>query len=422
MENVKGEIDNYFDDVTHLESICKQFTMDFDINVCEMEGGTRRKNGRGFFFEGDDTRGVTAKDVRQYEWLYLVVKGLRESKNNQERGLGVRAKTCPTHPLAKPSTADVYFKKVIRVLVADNDTFTRDDFRKVTEAIQRFNFCTEDLIGFKLDTHSISVDVSGKNWMEATYDVMAEAESMGVDMHKKELMSAEEGSHLYFNMNKYMTMIILPDDVNFDGAYGFAVLHNGLSVMKASEAKETRSILHEIGHNLGMRHSSAGEDEYGDDRCIMGSALDNKVCFNGHKSFYLGLYREFTTTVYPLLDVCNTFLNIADVQDHLYNRRGIKKKLGEYYVIVQVSSGKSGTALYIMYYSDKDIIVATEGSIGIIEDTTGDSITFADSSQRVFDLAKEQNITYADVLYKRCDLKSGARLLISSAVNETHAC
>jgi len=51
--------------------------------------------------------------------------------------------------------------------------------------------------------------------------------------------------------------------------------------------------MHEVGHNLGMSHSSENGEEYGDESCIMGGGFSEDgplLCFNGAKSWQLGWY------------------------------------------------------------------------------------------------------------------------------------
>ena len=53
---------------------------------------------------------------------------------------------------------------------------------------------------------------------------------------------------------------------------------------------------HEIGHNLGLQHSSHNANDYGDQSGIMGYGYEKKnspeMCFNGAKSWQLGWYRQ----------------------------------------------------------------------------------------------------------------------------------
>merc|ERR1719350_915741 len=118
-----------------------------------------------------------------------------------------------------------------------------------------------------------------------------------------------------------MNMIIIPDNAIFpsEEVYGFALVNSGLSVIMAKEAEEGKSIIHEIGHNLGLRHSGLSEGgEYGDDLCIMGDAKDNDVCFNGAKSEFLGLYMDKTGYVSDIGSGCYAKIDFVDVSDHLF--------------------------------------------------------------------------------------------------------
>jgi hypothetical protein len=60
-------------------------------------------------------------------------------------------------------------------------------------------------------------------------------------------------------------------------------------------------VMHEIGHNFGLYHSSENGRHYGDTSGIMGSSY-RKVdypykCFNGHKNWLLGWFNDKTTTI-----------------------------------------------------------------------------------------------------------------------------
>ena len=57
--------------------------------------------------------------------------------------------------------------------------------------------------------------------------------------------------------------------------------------------------MHEVGHTLGMSHSSEAGEEYGDEACIMGNGYFADIgmhCYNGAKSWQMGWYasRSFT--------------------------------------------------------------------------------------------------------------------------------
>ncbi|KAL3786417.1 hypothetical protein ACHAW5_002248 [Stephanodiscus triporus] len=52
-------------------------------------------------------------------------------------------------------------------------------------------------------------------------------------------------------------------------------------------------LMHEVGHNLGMSHSSENGEEYGDESCIMGGGFSEDgplLCYNSAKSWQMGWY------------------------------------------------------------------------------------------------------------------------------------
>lgn len=53
-------------------------------------------------------------------------------------------------------------------------------------------------------------------------------------------------------------------------------------------------LLHEIGHNLGLMHSSTPSDEYGDGSCAMGRCCSQR-CFNSPQAWVLGITEPLST-------------------------------------------------------------------------------------------------------------------------------
>lgn len=53
-------------------------------------------------------------------------------------------------------------------------------------------------------------------------------------------------------------------------------------------------ILHELGHNLGLQHSSTPLDPYGDRSCVMGACCETR-CFNSPQSWQLGVTTPIVT-------------------------------------------------------------------------------------------------------------------------------
>lgn len=67
--------------------------------------------------------------------------------------------------------------------------------------------------------------------------------------------------------------------------------------------------MHEIGHNLGLRHSNEDGNAYEDQTGMMGTSYPQKngpvMCFNNAKNWQFGWYENRHTTV-RLVAKCST--------------------------------------------------------------------------------------------------------------------
>ena len=66
------------------------------------------------------------------------------------------------------------------------------------------------------------------------------------------------------------------------------------------------SAMHEVGHNLGLRHSMRDANPFGDRTCMMGfysgSELGPAMCFNGHKLWMLGWFADKAISINPIIN------------------------------------------------------------------------------------------------------------------------
>ncbi|KAL3786416.1 hypothetical protein ACHAW5_002247 [Stephanodiscus triporus] len=72
----------------------------------------------------------------------------------------------------------------------------------------------------------------------------------------------------------------------------FAFMPSGISVYDNGWS-DASVLMHEVGHNLGMSHSSENGEEYGDESCIMGGGFSEDgplLCYNSAKSWQMGWY------------------------------------------------------------------------------------------------------------------------------------
>ena len=82
-------------------------------------------------------------------------------------------------------------------------------------------------------------------------------------------------------------MFFVPEGLMCCKAY--AITNSGISVY--GDWYDTDVYMHEVGHNMGMSHSTENGEEYGDESCIMGGGSP-PTCFNGAKSWQMGWYNS----------------------------------------------------------------------------------------------------------------------------------
>jgi len=92
-------------------------------------------------------------------------------------------------------------------------------------------------------------------------------------------------------------MLCLPPGTKTNGGWiGYAYLNHYLSVYNDKWCNYVSLQMHEIGHNMNLKHSGQDDDEYGDETGAMGysSAYDDGplMCFNAPKNWQLGWYSD----------------------------------------------------------------------------------------------------------------------------------
>ena len=88
-----------------------------------------------------------------------------------------------------------------------------------------------------------------------------------------------------------LQMFFIPQGVH---GSAYALTPSGISVY-GNYWDGTSVLMHEVGHNLGMSHSSENGEEYGDEACIMGGGFSEAgplACYNGAKSWQMGWYNS----------------------------------------------------------------------------------------------------------------------------------
>jgi hypothetical protein len=88
-----------------------------------------------------------------------------------------------------------------------------------------------------------------------------------------------------------------------DGSSWVAIgsYNDPLSVFNDERISSVSIQVHEVGHNMNLKHSGKNGNEYGDTTCMMGSSIDEdnnpSMCFNGAKTVELGWFPECNTYI-----------------------------------------------------------------------------------------------------------------------------
>jgi hypothetical protein len=99
-------------------------------------------------------------------------------------------------------------------------------------------------------------------------------------------------------------IMVLPAEVDFEGAAAFSYTTQQMSVYKDIYIKYQLVTVHEFGHNLGFQHSGSYSSIYGDNTCLMGGENiswkeEVRMCFNAAKSWYSNWYLDRQVTIEP---------------------------------------------------------------------------------------------------------------------------
>jgi Gametolysin peptidase M11. len=99
-------------------------------------------------------------------------------------------------------------------------------------------------------------------------------------------------------------IMVLPAEVDFEGAAAYSYTTQQISVYKDAYIKYQLVTVHEFGHNLGFHHSGSNSSLYGDNTCLMGGENisweeEVRMCFNAAKSWYSNWYLDRQVTVEP---------------------------------------------------------------------------------------------------------------------------
>jgi hypothetical protein len=130
---------------------------------------------------------------------------------------------------------------------------------------------------------------------------------------------------------------MLPWDVKcaWAGMGGLGCIENGGCESWYAGYSTTLSVLmHELGHNFNLCHSSAGRDEYGDQTCVMGGA---SKCFNAPQMYTMGIGRPIVT------------LNIDSMRNGRWYTYEVPQYTSDRINFIKVDMNSGNNAFYVSF-------------------------------------------------------------------------
>ena len=148
------------------------------------------------------------------------------------------------------------------------------------------------------------------------------------------------------------------------------------SVYNDEQIMDLETLMHEIGHNLGLQHSSQAGDsfseEYGDISGYMGHStsgtgnLNERKCFNGAKSFELGWYDGGTNSATGMNNRVATIdiMSQASYSGFLVGVDDYDTSTEDQILILQIASDSE--PIYLAYNKAKGINAGTREAIDMV--------------------------------------------------------
>ncbi|KAI2504207.1 Gametolysin peptidase M11 [Fragilaria crotonensis] len=191
---------------------------------------------------------------------------------------------------------------VLRIQAADasttaSETQLADDVfgaaGDVLNLKSQFNQCSYGQLQFEPTTSNALVGTDGVYTVTLPTTIITGAADNPIAWAAVDKATAELGTLTNFADH---VMVCMPPGTS-GGWIAYAYINHWLSVFNNQWCGYPSGLLHELGHNLNLAHSSEGSTEYGDQSGLMGYSYGNDdgpiMCFNGPKTWQLGWFSEY---------------------------------------------------------------------------------------------------------------------------------
>lgn len=175
---------------------------------------------------------------------------------------------------------------------------------------------------------------------------------------EEQMGSLEQFDHIIF---------CIPDEALMDGAdqwTAFTYFHSHWSFFQKQRCSAMSVTIHELGHNLGFRHSGFGSEPYGDESGYEGFTVYKAgapvKCFNGHKNWISGWFKDRQVLVDPTLDSSRLFrlVTFVDYDKSMRTNDVVLIRVGSYFIQynrakgINIDTGMNADTVTVTYAKD----------------------------------------------------------------------